>query len=361
MNKEIKCLTIRPDIDEYFLKIAKVVAQRSTCLRHNVGAVMVKDKQIISTGYNGAPAGLPDCLEIGCLKDQNRIASASGHDICRAVHGEQNAIIQAALHGVATKGTTMYITHSPCSLCTKMMINAGVERIVCYKSYPDENSQKLLKEAGVKFEVHFEPELEAGDVSERVLVIERSHFEKIGAFEGLLSKDLEQKYNDILTGVKYVFRDIAENDISKKQIIPQFLIRYKDEYYISKRLTKSDEPRLRDCYYLFFGGHINPVDSSEKTGDVIEKSINRELAEELECDVRTRHLIAMVNDEDMDVSRYHLGLIYLMELNKKEITVKENDQLEGHWVKKAELEKYFKDADSWSRMVWKELIAKNKV
>lgn len=361
MNKEIKCLSLRPELDEYFLKVAKVVAQRSTCLRHNVGAVLVKDKQIISTGYNGAAAGLPNCLDIGCLKDQLKIVSGTGHDSCRAVHAEQNAIVQAALHGVATKGTTIYLTHAPCSLCTKMMINAGVKRVVCFRDYPDQNSKELLKQAGIEFEVHLEPELEMGDIGERVLVIERSHFDKIGAFEGVRTEGIENYYDDILRGVKYVFRDIAESDLMKKQIIPQFLVRYKDEYYISKRLTKSDEPRLRDCYYIAFGGHINPVDSSEKTGDVIEKSINREMAEELDIDVKNRKLVALVNDETMEVSRYHLGLIYLVELKERKAGVKEDEVLEGVWVNKKDLGKYFEDGDSWSCYIWNDLIKNNKI
>ena len=110
----------RPDIDEYFLKVAAVVAERSTCRRHHVGAVAVADKHILATGYNGAPAGLADCLELGCLRDEQGIPSGTRHEICRAIHAEQNVIIQAALHGVSIGGATVYCTHTPCILCAKM-------------------------------------------------------------------------------------------------------------------------------------------------------------------------------------------------------------------------------------------------
>lgn len=147
----------RPNIDDYFLKIAGVVAQRSTCRRHNVGAVLVRDKQILSTGYNGAAAGIKDCLELGCLRDELKIPSGTRHEICRAIHAEQNAIIQAALHGVTTQDSTLYCTHSPCNLCAKMMVNAGVKRVVCIEYYPDDSWQSLFKEAGVKLDILPEP------------------------------------------------------------------------------------------------------------------------------------------------------------------------------------------------------------
>jgi dCMP deaminase len=149
----------RPNIDEYFLKIATVVAQRSTCHRHDVGAVLVRDKQILSTGYNGAAAGTKDCLELGCLRDELKIPSGTRHEICRAVHAEQNAIIQAALHGVTTDDSTLYCTHSPCNLCAKIMVNAGVKRVVCINYYPDDSWQSLFNEAGVKLDVLPEPKL----------------------------------------------------------------------------------------------------------------------------------------------------------------------------------------------------------
>ena len=140
----------RPDIDEYFLKIASVVAERSTCLRHHMGAIAVKDKHILSTGYNGAAAGLKDCLELGCLRDQQGIASGTRHEVCRAIHAEQNAIIQAALHGVSLEGATMYCTHTPCILCAKMMVNARIARSVSFGQYSDDQFIKLFEEAGIE-------------------------------------------------------------------------------------------------------------------------------------------------------------------------------------------------------------------
>lgn len=142
----------RPCIDEYFLKIASVVAERSTCLRHHVGAVAVRDKHILTTGYNGAAAGLRDCLELGCLRDQLGIASGTRHEICRAIHAEQNVIIQAALHGVSLSNATIYCTHSPCVLCAKMLINARIARFVTYGTYSEEAFAELFLEAGIHFD-----------------------------------------------------------------------------------------------------------------------------------------------------------------------------------------------------------------
>jgi len=150
----------RPDIDEYFLKIASVVAERSTCLRHHVGAVAVRDKHILTTGYNGAPAGLRDCLELGCLRDEQGVASGTRHEICRAIHAEQNVIIQAALHGVSLAGATIYCTHSPCVLCAKMLINARITRFVTYGLYSEENFRDLFREAGIVFDLRPEPPTE---------------------------------------------------------------------------------------------------------------------------------------------------------------------------------------------------------
>lgn len=138
----------RPSLDEYFMKIASVVATRSTCLRHQVGSVIVRDKRIISTGYNGAPTGLPHCLEIGCPREG--VESGTYHERCRAVHAEQNAIIQAAIHGVSTVGSTLYCTHQPCVLCAKMIINAQIERVVYGISYPDDEALKFLEQAGIE-------------------------------------------------------------------------------------------------------------------------------------------------------------------------------------------------------------------
>lgn len=147
----------RPNIDEYFLKIALVVAERSTCRRHHVGAVAVRDKHILATGYNGAAAGLKDCLELGCLRDEMNIASGTRQEICRAIHAEQNVIIQAALHAVSLEGATIYATHSPCILCAKMLANARIKRLVTSGSYADNAFVDLFKEAGIKFNVLKKP------------------------------------------------------------------------------------------------------------------------------------------------------------------------------------------------------------
>ena len=143
---------VRPEFDTYCLKIASVVAERSTCRRHHVGAVAVKDKHILTTGYNGAPAGLKDCLELGCLRDELGIPSGQRHEICRAIHAEQNVIIQAALHGVSLEGSTIYCTHTPCVLCAKMLVNARIKRFVSFGKYADDNFVSMFKEAGIEFE-----------------------------------------------------------------------------------------------------------------------------------------------------------------------------------------------------------------
>lgn len=140
---------MRPSWDKYFMQIVDVVKTRSTCLRRQVGAILVVDKHIISTGYNGPPTGLAHCEETGCLRDQLGIPSGERPELCRGVHAEQNAIIQAALHGVSTKGATLYVNASPCVMCAKMLINAGVKRIVYEEEYPDELALRLLKEANV--------------------------------------------------------------------------------------------------------------------------------------------------------------------------------------------------------------------
>jgi dCMP deaminase len=148
---------VRPDIDEYFLKIASVVAERSTCRRHHVGAVAVKNKHILATGYNGAAAGLKDCLELGCLRDEMKIPSGTRHEICRGIHAEQNAIIQASLHGVSLDGATLYVTHTPCILCAKMLVNARIERFVTFGRYADDSFLELFREAGIQFEARERP------------------------------------------------------------------------------------------------------------------------------------------------------------------------------------------------------------
>lgn len=131
------------------MKIAQEVSSRSTCLRRQVGAVIVKDKRILSTGYNGAPSGLKHCAEVGCLREKLGIPSSENQELCRGLHAEQNAIIQAALHGVSIAGSSLYSTHKPCVLCSKMVINAGIKEIFFLEGYPDELADKLLKEAEV--------------------------------------------------------------------------------------------------------------------------------------------------------------------------------------------------------------------
>ncbi len=148
---------VRPDLDEYFLKIASVVAERSTCRRHHMGAVAVRDKRILTTGYNGAAAGLKDCLELGCLRDEQGIESGTRVEICRAIHAEQNAIIQAALHGVSLEGSTIYCTHTPCVLCAKMMVNAKIKRSVSFGKYIDDTFIEMFKEAGIEVDIKEKP------------------------------------------------------------------------------------------------------------------------------------------------------------------------------------------------------------
>ncbi|MCB8816245.1 deoxycytidylate deaminase [Desulfosporosinus shakirovi] len=140
----------RPSWDSYFIQMAQVVARRSTCLRRQVGAVMVKDKQILSTGYNGSPSGLQHCDEVGCLRQSLGVPSGERHEICRAVHAEQNALVQAAKHGVAIAGADLYTTHQPCVLCTKLLINAGIKRVIYTHSYPDHLAVEMAREAGLE-------------------------------------------------------------------------------------------------------------------------------------------------------------------------------------------------------------------
>jgi len=150
----------RPDIDQYFLKIALVVAERSTCRRHHMGAVAVKDKHILTTGFNGAASGLKDCLELGCLRDEMNIPSGERQEICRGIHAEQNVIIQAALHGVSLEGSTIYCTHTPCVLCAKMLVNARIKRFVSFNKYRDIAFIDLFKEAGIEVDIKKRPPLQ---------------------------------------------------------------------------------------------------------------------------------------------------------------------------------------------------------
>jgi len=147
----------RPDVDEYFLKIASVVAERSTCRRHHVGAVAAKDKHILATGYNGAPSGFPDCLELGCLRDELGISSGTRQEVCRGIHAEQNVIIQATLHGVSLEGSTIYATHTPCNQCAKMLVNAKIQRYVSFGRYDDNSFIELFREAGIEVDIKERP------------------------------------------------------------------------------------------------------------------------------------------------------------------------------------------------------------
>jgi dCMP deaminase len=152
-TKNEKRTTARPTWDEYFLNIARLVATRSTCLRRQVGAVIVKGKQILATGYNGAPSGLKHCEEVGCLREELGVPSGQRHELCRALHAEQNAFLQAARHGISVAGSTIYITNQPCSICAKMIINAGVGKIVIEGEYPDELAKNFLKEGKIELVV----------------------------------------------------------------------------------------------------------------------------------------------------------------------------------------------------------------
>jgi len=140
---------IRPTWDEYFMKLAALVGERSTCLRHNIGAIIVRDKRVIATGYNGSARGALNCIEVGCLKDELGIKTGTGHETCRAIHAEQNAIIQGASHGISVEGTTIYCTHTPCTICARMIVNAGIIRVVSYHDYSDESARKFLEKSGV--------------------------------------------------------------------------------------------------------------------------------------------------------------------------------------------------------------------
>jgi len=152
-------ISSRPNWDEYFMKLAWLVAERSTCLRHHVGAVIVRDKRILTTGYNGAASGTKDCLELGCLRNELNIPSGTRHEICRAIHAEQNAIIQAGTHGINIKGATIYCTHSPCILCAKMLTNAGIVKFVMCLEYPDDSYKKLFQEAKIAYSTLEIPDL----------------------------------------------------------------------------------------------------------------------------------------------------------------------------------------------------------
>jgi len=140
----------RPSWPEYFMTIAEMVAKRSTCLRRHVGAILVKDKRILATGYNGAPAGLKHCEEVGCIRQNASIPSGERHELCRGLHAEQNAIIQAAYHGISIAGSALYCTNKPCVICSKMLINAGIVKIFYEKGYDDPLADQMITEAGIE-------------------------------------------------------------------------------------------------------------------------------------------------------------------------------------------------------------------
>jgi len=143
MPKKIK----RPDWTNYFMDITRLVARRSTCIRRQVGAIVVKDKRILATGYNGVPTGLPHCEDVGCIREQNKIPSGQRHELCRGLHAEQNTIIQAAFHGISINGATLFCTTLPCSICLKMLINAGIREIFYEQGYPDDLAHSLLEKS----------------------------------------------------------------------------------------------------------------------------------------------------------------------------------------------------------------------
>lgn len=140
----------RPSWTEYFMAITKMVAKRSTCLRRQVGAILVKDKRILATGYNGSPAGLRHCEEVGCLREDSSVPSGERHELCRGLHAEQNAIIQAAYHGIAISGATVFCTNKPCVICSKMIINAGITKICYDQDYDDLLADQMLAEADIE-------------------------------------------------------------------------------------------------------------------------------------------------------------------------------------------------------------------
>ena len=143
----------RPSWEDYFLQLADLVASRSTCLRRQVGAVLVRDERIIATGYNGAPRGIQHCLEAGCLREKMGIPSGERYELCRGVHAEQNAIINAAYYGVSTKGAVLYCTNQPCLICARMIINAGIIKVVHRGNFDDDFALQFMEEAGIEMSI----------------------------------------------------------------------------------------------------------------------------------------------------------------------------------------------------------------
>lgn len=150
MRPQKKKRDTRPNWDEYFLEIAGIVSKRSTCLRRKVGALVVKNRRILATGYNGTPSGIKHCAQVGCLRAKLKIPSGQRHELCRGLHAEQNVLLQAALYGISLSNSTLYITNQPCIICAKMIINAGIKEVVIAGEYPDKMARQFLDEAGVK-------------------------------------------------------------------------------------------------------------------------------------------------------------------------------------------------------------------
>jgi len=150
MKTKTKKYDSRPSWDEYFLEISGIVSKRSTCLRRKVGALIVKDRRILATGYNGSPSGVKHCEEVGCMRARLKVPSGQRHELCRGLHAEQNVLLQAALYGVSSKGGMLYITNQPCIICAKMIINAGIKEVVIAGNYPDKMAAEFLKSAKVK-------------------------------------------------------------------------------------------------------------------------------------------------------------------------------------------------------------------
>jgi|GEM_PF-180820 len=351
---------LRPTIDEYFLKISKVVGERATCVRRQIGAVAVRDKQILTTGYNGAPAKTKDCLELGCLRDQANVASGAPHDVCRSVHAEMNVIIQAALHGVSIEGATIYCTTAPCSLCARMLVNAKIARYVCYIDYPNKEASALFKNAGITFDILPEPSFKIEEIGERVLAIPDDLFQEAGYFTGFKGNDAAY-YKKLLSGIRYISRDDAETSDAWKQIIPYIIVHHEDKYIVLQRLPRSGEKRLHNAYTFGVGGHINPVDSGSDTegSDVIERGMYRELNEEIWLkELRSVKLVGYIYDTEQEVSRHHVAFVYDAEIGSDDFEVLELDKLKPYLVPKDELVKYIDGNENWSEIVYKEYICK---
>jgi dCMP deaminase len=161
----------RPDWDSYFMEIARIVSKRSSCMRRNVGSLIVKEKRILSTGYNGAPIHLQHCIDAGCMREKLKIASGERHELCRGLHAEQNAIIQAAYHGVSINGADLYSTHLPCSICMKMVINAGIVKVLYVDGYPDDLSLELIAESAISVQKVGDSNRAAADVRRSILKV----------------------------------------------------------------------------------------------------------------------------------------------------------------------------------------------